>query len=192
MKADGTRCDCLLPCRLEAEIKEAQVRAKEEMMQGIQIVKEMAQQELSSQKAAYESKIKVLEAELVGGRAVFLPHQGVPSELRILGGPGASRGKRGLRGRGDTEGLHPRLRPRLSCLLDISFPAPSRGQCSGGWASGVVLSSRSVNLDEVETLQGPFSIPESISCALILKMELLYFFDVVFQELFCIFALFVC
>ena len=100
MKADGTRCDCSLPCRLEAEIKEAQVRAKEEMMQGIQIVKEMAQQELSSQKAAYESKIKVLEAELVGGRAVFLPHQGVPSELRILGGPGASRGKRGLRGRG--------------------------------------------------------------------------------------------
>lgn len=55
----------------------------------------------------------------------------------------------------------------------------------------MVLSSRSVNLDEVETLQGPFSIPESISCALILKMELLYFFDV-FQELFYIFALFVC
>ncbi|XP_010829379.1 PREDICTED: kinesin-like protein KIF14 [Bison bison bison] len=50
--------------QLEAEIKEAQVRAKEEMMQGIQVVKEMAQQELSSQKAAYESKIKVLEAEL--------------------------------------------------------------------------------------------------------------------------------
>ncbi|KAB0406596.1 hypothetical protein E2I00_010406, partial [Balaenoptera physalus] len=49
---------------LEAEIKEAQLKAKEEMMQGIQIVKEMAQQELSSQKAAYESKIKVLEAEL--------------------------------------------------------------------------------------------------------------------------------
>ena len=47
------------------------MRAKEEMMQGIQIVKEMAQQELSSQKAAYESKIKVLEAELVGGGAAF-------------------------------------------------------------------------------------------------------------------------
>lgn len=61
-------------------------------MQGIQIVKEMAQQELSSQKAAYESKIKVLEAELVGGRAVFLPRQGVPGKLRILAGPGASRG----------------------------------------------------------------------------------------------------
>lgn len=58
-------------CRLEAEIKEAQLKAKEEMMQGIQIVKEMAQQELSSQKAVYESKIKVLEAELVRGRTVF-------------------------------------------------------------------------------------------------------------------------
>lgn len=60
------RNDLLMAQRLqlEAEIKEAEVRAKEEMMQGIQIVKEMAQQELSSQKAAYESKIKVLEAEL--------------------------------------------------------------------------------------------------------------------------------
>ncbi|XP_012662067.1 kinesin-like protein KIF14 [Otolemur garnettii] len=50
--------------QLEAEIKEAQLKAKEEMMQGIQIAKEMAQQELSSQKAAFESKIKALEAEL--------------------------------------------------------------------------------------------------------------------------------
>ncbi|XP_029788997.1 kinesin-like protein KIF14 [Suricata suricatta] len=50
--------------QLEAEIKEAQLRAKEEMMQGIQIAKEMAQQELSSQKAAYENRIKALEAEL--------------------------------------------------------------------------------------------------------------------------------
>nr|XP_017822071.3 kinesin-like protein KIF14 [Callithrix jacchus]XP_035136627.2 kinesin-like protein KIF14 [Callithrix jacchus] len=50
--------------QLEAEIKEAQLKAKEEMMQGIQIAKEMAQQELSSQKAAYENKIKALEAEL--------------------------------------------------------------------------------------------------------------------------------
>ena len=55
-----------------------------------------------------------------------------------------------------------------------------------------VLFSRSVNLDEVGTFQGPFSIPESVSCALILKVELLCFFDVVFQGLFCIFALFVC
>lgn len=51
--------------QLEAEIKEAHLKAKEEMMQGIQIAKEMAQQELSSQKAAYESKIKALEAELI-------------------------------------------------------------------------------------------------------------------------------
>ncbi|XP_040119169.1 kinesin-like protein KIF14 [Oryx dammah] len=63
---ESAKNDLLMAQRLqlEAEIKEAQVRAKEEMMQGIQIVKEMAQQELSSQKAAYESKIKVLEAEL--------------------------------------------------------------------------------------------------------------------------------
>lgn len=57
------------------------MKAKEEMMQGIQIVKEMAQQELSSQKAAYESKIKVLEAELVRGRTVsFLCRCRAPGE----------------------------------------------------------------------------------------------------------------
>ncbi|XP_068841900.1 kinesin-like protein KIF14 [Capricornis sumatraensis] len=63
---ESAKNDLLMAQRLqlEAEIKEAEVRAKEEMMQGIEIVKEMAQQELSSQKAAYESKIKVLEAEL--------------------------------------------------------------------------------------------------------------------------------
>ncbi|XP_028919920.1 kinesin-like protein KIF14 isoform X2 [Ornithorhynchus anatinus] len=49
---------------LEAEIKEARLKAKEEMMQGIQIAKELAQQELSSQRTAYESRIKALEAEL--------------------------------------------------------------------------------------------------------------------------------
>ncbi|KAB0377462.1 hypothetical protein FD755_011906 [Muntiacus reevesi] len=63
---ESAKNDLLMAQRLqlEAEIQEAQVRAKEEMMQGIQIVREMAQQELSSQKAAYESKIRVLEAEL--------------------------------------------------------------------------------------------------------------------------------
>nr|XP_019606358.1 PREDICTED: kinesin-like protein KIF14 [Rhinolophus sinicus] len=50
--------------QLEAEIKEAQLRAKQEMLHGIQIAREMAQQELSSQKAAYESRIEALEAEL--------------------------------------------------------------------------------------------------------------------------------
>ncbi|XP_031234518.1 kinesin-like protein KIF14 [Mastomys coucha] len=50
--------------RLEAEIKAAQLKAKEEMMQGIQIAEQMARQELSSQKAAYESKIQALEVEL--------------------------------------------------------------------------------------------------------------------------------
>ncbi|NWX83880.1 KIF14 protein, partial [Nothoprocta pentlandii] len=50
--------------QLESEIEEARLKAKEEMMQGIQIAKEMAQQELTSQKEVYESKIKSLEAEL--------------------------------------------------------------------------------------------------------------------------------
>ena len=94
------------------------MRAKEEMMQGIQIVKEMAQQELSSQKAAYESKIKVLEAELVGGRAVFLPHQGVPSELRILGGPGGERKVPGSHKVTRTRLCHRRTQPsRRVCVI---------------------------------------------------------------------------
>eukprot|EP00062_Callorhinchus_milii_P003480 gi/632940791/ref/XP_007885506.1/ PREDICTED: kinesin-like protein KIF14 isoform X2 [Callorhinchus milii] len=50
--------------RLEAEIEEAQLQAKREMMQGIQVAKEMAQKELSSQKSLYENKIKDLEKEL--------------------------------------------------------------------------------------------------------------------------------
>ncbi|XP_061096949.1 kinesin-like protein KIF14 [Conger conger] len=50
--------------QLEAEIEEARVKAKEEMMQGIQVAKAMAQQELSQQKALYENKIKALEREL--------------------------------------------------------------------------------------------------------------------------------
>ncbi|KFV78697.1 Kinesin-like KIF14, partial [Struthio camelus australis] len=50
--------------QLESEIEEARLKAKEEMMQSIQIAKEMAQQELTSQKEVYESKIKLLEAEL--------------------------------------------------------------------------------------------------------------------------------
>ncbi|CAH6787720.1 kinesin-like protein KIF14 [Phodopus roborovskii] len=50
--------------QLEAEIKDARLKVKEEMMQGIQIAEEMAQRELSSQKAAYESRIQALQAEL--------------------------------------------------------------------------------------------------------------------------------
>ncbi|XP_048354405.1 kinesin-like protein KIF14 isoform X2 [Sphaerodactylus townsendi] len=49
---------------LELEIEEARLRAKEEMMQGIQIAKEMAQQELTSQQKIYESQIKSLEVQL--------------------------------------------------------------------------------------------------------------------------------
>nr|XP_010301715.1 PREDICTED: kinesin-like protein KIF14 [Balearica regulorum gibbericeps] len=50
--------------QLEVEIEEARLKAKEEMMQSVQIAKEMVQQELISQKEAYESKIKSLEAEV--------------------------------------------------------------------------------------------------------------------------------
>nr|XP_006135454.1 kinesin-like protein KIF14 isoform X1 [Pelodiscus sinensis] len=50
--------------QLESEIEEARLKAKEEMMQDIQVAKEMAQQELISQKKIYECKIKSLEAEL--------------------------------------------------------------------------------------------------------------------------------
>lgn len=51
--------------RLEEEIEEARLKAKEEMMQGIQVAKEMAQKELSDQKTQYENRIKALERELV-------------------------------------------------------------------------------------------------------------------------------
>ncbi|NXJ79493.1 KIF14 protein, partial [Trogon melanurus] len=50
--------------QLESEIEEARLKAKEEMMQSVQIAKEMVQQELTLQKEAYESKIKSLEAEV--------------------------------------------------------------------------------------------------------------------------------
>ncbi|KAM3841882.1 kinesin-like protein KIF14 [Vipera latastei] len=50
--------------QLESEIEEARLKAKEEMMQGIQLAKEMAQEELSAQQQNYETKIKSLEAQL--------------------------------------------------------------------------------------------------------------------------------
>ncbi|KAJ7332407.1 hypothetical protein JRQ81_014587 [Phrynocephalus forsythii] len=50
--------------QLESEIEEARLKAKEEMIQGIQIAKEMAQEELNSQQKNYESQIKTLEAQL--------------------------------------------------------------------------------------------------------------------------------
>ncbi|XP_044218088.1 kinesin-like protein KIF14 [Thunnus albacares] len=50
--------------QLEAEIEEAHVKAKEEMMQGIQMAKEVAQKELHDQKALFEEKIRALEKEL--------------------------------------------------------------------------------------------------------------------------------
>uniref|UniRef100_A0A3Q1CFD9 Kinesin-like protein KIF14 n=1 Tax=Amphiprion ocellaris TaxID=80972 RepID=A0A3Q1CFD9_AMPOC len=51
--------------QLEAEIEEAHLKAKEEMMRGIQMAKEVAQKELSDQKALYEHRIRALESELV-------------------------------------------------------------------------------------------------------------------------------
>uniref|UniRef100_A0A8C4GF78 Kinesin-like protein KIF14 n=1 Tax=Dicentrarchus labrax TaxID=13489 RepID=A0A8C4GF78_DICLA len=51
--------------QLEAEIEEAHLKAKQEMMQGIQMAKEVAQKELSDQKALYEDRIRGLEKELV-------------------------------------------------------------------------------------------------------------------------------
>uniref|UniRef100_A0A673ZIF0 Kinesin-like protein KIF14 n=1 Tax=Salmo trutta TaxID=8032 RepID=A0A673ZIF0_SALTR len=50
--------------QLEEEIEAARLKAKEEMMQGIQVAKEMAQKELSDQKTQYENRIKALEREL--------------------------------------------------------------------------------------------------------------------------------
>ncbi|KAM8818763.1 kinesin-like protein KIF14 [Rhynchonycteris naso] len=50
--------------QLEAEVQEARLQAKQEMLQGVQIAREVAEQELSSQRAAYESRIEALEAEL--------------------------------------------------------------------------------------------------------------------------------
>ncbi|XP_073427852.1 kinesin-like protein KIF14 isoform X2 [Dendrobates tinctorius] len=50
--------------KLEEEIKEARLRAKEEMIHGIQIAKEMAKQELSSQRTVYEDRIRALETVL--------------------------------------------------------------------------------------------------------------------------------
>lgn len=41
------------------------MQAKQEMMQGIQLAKQMAQEELCSQKSLYENKIRGLEEELV-------------------------------------------------------------------------------------------------------------------------------
>uniref|UniRef100_A0A8C7ZVA4 Kinesin-like protein KIF14 n=1 Tax=Oryzias sinensis TaxID=183150 RepID=A0A8C7ZVA4_9TELE len=49
--------------KLEAEIEEAHLKAKEEMIQGIQMAKEVAQKELFNQKALYEERIQALEKE---------------------------------------------------------------------------------------------------------------------------------
>ncbi|MCJ8737974.1 hypothetical protein PDJAM_G00030330 [Pangasius djambal] len=74
--------------QLEAEIEDARLKAKEEMMQGIQVAREMAQKELSDQKLQYENRIKVLEKELEEEnerkRAQELERQKVASKMEEL------------------------------------------------------------------------------------------------------------
>ncbi|KAM5300671.1 kinesin-like protein KIF14 isoform 2-T2 [Glossophaga mutica] len=50
--------------QLEAEVKEAQLRAKQELLRGAQIAQEVAARELAQQRAAYERRIEALEAQL--------------------------------------------------------------------------------------------------------------------------------
>ncbi|XP_054645283.1 kinesin-like protein KIF14 isoform X2 [Dunckerocampus dactyliophorus] len=74
--------------KLEAEIEEAHVKAKKEMMQGIQMAKEVAEKELSDQKALYEGRIRVLEKELneenERKRLQVLDQQRVASQMEEL------------------------------------------------------------------------------------------------------------
>uniref|UniRef100_A0A3Q3GF49 Kinesin-like protein KIF14 n=1 Tax=Labrus bergylta TaxID=56723 RepID=A0A3Q3GF49_9LABR len=74
--------------QLEAEIEEANLKAKEEMMQGIQMAKEVAQKELHDQKALYEGRIRTLERELNGEnerkRQQELDQQRVASQVAEL------------------------------------------------------------------------------------------------------------
>lgn len=63
----------LVLCRLEAEVREAQLRAKQEMLQGIQVAKEVAEQELCCQRAAFQGRIEALQAELVRAGRPPLP-----------------------------------------------------------------------------------------------------------------------
>ncbi|XP_068175733.1 kinesin-like protein KIF14 [Antennarius striatus] len=74
--------------QLEAEIEEAHLKAKEEMMQGIQMAKEVAQKELCDQKALYEDRILALEQELKEEiekkRQQELDQQRVASEMSKL------------------------------------------------------------------------------------------------------------
>ncbi|XP_053515579.1 kinesin-like protein KIF14 [Artibeus jamaicensis] len=50
--------------QLEAEVREAQLRARQELLRGAQIAQEVAERELAQQRAAYEHRIEALEAQL--------------------------------------------------------------------------------------------------------------------------------
>ncbi|XP_066503711.1 kinesin-like protein KIF14 [Hoplias malabaricus] len=73
---------------LEAEIEDARLKAKQEMIQGIQVAKEMAQKELFDQKLEYENRIKALEKELeeenARKRAQELEREQVTSKMEEL------------------------------------------------------------------------------------------------------------
>uniref|UniRef100_A0AAV2KUB8 Kinesin-like protein KIF14 n=1 Tax=Knipowitschia caucasica TaxID=637954 RepID=A0AAV2KUB8_KNICA len=73
---------------LEAEIEEANLKAKKEMMQGIQMAKEVAQKELLDQKALYENRIRALERDLLAEsdrkRQQELDQQKMASQMQDL------------------------------------------------------------------------------------------------------------
>ena len=72
-------------CRLEAEVKEAQLRAKQELLRGAQIAQEVAARELAQQRAAYEHRIEALEAQLVTAGFLLAVHPNDPRSCERLG-----------------------------------------------------------------------------------------------------------
>lgn len=113
-------------CRLEAEVREAQLRAKQELLRGAQIAQEVAARELAQQRAAYEHRIEALEAQLV--TASFL----LPSTLVtpvLASGWGGRRGgcrRRGSAAGGGQEALDPHYFRSAASPL----PRPSGSVCS--------------------------------------------------------------
>ncbi|XP_034560171.1 kinesin-like protein KIF14 isoform X2 [Notolabrus celidotus] len=103
--------------QLEAEIEEAHLKAKEEMMQGIQMAKEVAQKELHDQKALYEDRIRGLERELDGEterkRRQELDQQKVASQMAEL-----KMAKLGLEQEVDTQKKRLRLHMEAQAMED--------------------------------------------------------------------------
>ncbi|ELK24921.1 Kinesin-like protein KIF14 [Myotis davidii] len=132
--------------RLEAEIQEAQLRAKQEMLQGIQVAKEVAEQELSSQRAAFEGRIEALQAELED--LVGALWDGVGAGVRLLVDSGLEQAeelRRELSGQHPqseaAQQLHAKAEALIGCLETIfaewrtkSSHPPAQGEPSGGGA----------------------------------------------------------